>query len=79
MTSQQRKNGINESSHLTHDQPDQQPLVKHLDLTRLDVAFILEYENKEMADFSASAPMGTFQPGTAAAATSIVELSMAAR
>ena len=32
-----------------------------------------------MADFSASAPMGTFQPGTAAAATSIVELSMAAR
>jgi hypothetical protein len=32
-----------------------------------------------MADFSASAPMGTFQPGTAAAATSIVELSIAAR
>jgi len=32
-----------------------------------------------MADFSASAPMGTFQPGTAAAATSIVELSLAAR
>jgi hypothetical protein len=32
-----------------------------------------------MADFSATAPMGTFQPGTAAAATSIVELSLAAR
>jgi len=32
-----------------------------------------------MADFSASAPMGTFQPGTAAPATSIVELSLAAR
>jgi len=32
-----------------------------------------------MADFSASAPMSTFQPGTAAAATSIVELSLAAR
>ena len=33
----------------------------------------------KMADFSASAPMSTFQPGTAAAATSIVELSLAAR